>query len=74
MNLCVLFGGSSYEHEISIVSAITLKKLLPSIETFVFLDGNHENFDFLATFPVEQWNGGKIHRISNKNYTQFRYL
>ncbi len=41
LNLCVLFGGSSYEHEISIVSAITLKKLLPSIETFVFLDGNH---------------------------------
>lgn len=34
--------------------------------TILFIDGNHENFDFLATFPVEQWNGGKIHRISNK--------
>ena len=34
--------------------------------TILFIDGNHENFDFLDAFPVEQWNGGKIHKISNK--------
>ncbi len=34
--------------------------------TTLFIDGNHENFDYLDTFPIEQWNGGKIHRISNK--------
>lgn len=28
------------------------------------LDGNHENFDYLYSFPVEDWNGGKIHRIT----------
>ncbi len=28
MNITILFGGSSYEHEISIVSAITMKKVL----------------------------------------------
>ena len=27
--------------------------------TILFIDGNHENFDFLDAFPVEQWNGGK---------------
>ena len=32
----------------------------------LFVDGNHENFDFLYSFPEEEWNGGKIHRISNK--------
>ena len=29
-----------------------------------FLDGNHENFDRLYEYPVEEWNGGKIHRIA----------
>ena len=33
--------------------------------TVTFLDGNHENYDMLETFPVEIWNGGKIHRISD---------
>lgn len=29
-----------------------------------FLDGNHENFDYLETFPEEDWHGGKVHRLS----------
>lgn len=32
--------------------------------TTVFIDGNHENFDLLEQFPVEQWNGGQVHRIN----------
>jgi D-alanine-D-alanine ligase len=39
MQIAILFGGSSYEHEISIVSAISLKKVLKKTElTFIFLD------------------------------------
>ncbi|WP_300791222.1 hypothetical protein [Helicobacter sp. UBA3407] len=41
MSFCILFGGKSYEHEISIVSAIALKKLLPQVKHFVFLDALH---------------------------------
>lgn len=33
--------------------------------TVLFVDGNHENFDILNAYPVEEWNGGKIHRIRN---------
>ena len=33
--------------------------------TTLFVDGNHENFDLLNNYPIEDWNGGKIHRISN---------
>lgn len=33
--------------------------------TTIFCDGNHENHHLLAEYPVENWNGGKIHRISN---------
>lgn len=33
--------------------------------TTLFIDGNHENHDLLDKYPVEKWNGGKVHRISN---------
>lgn len=42
MRFSILFGGKSYEHEISIVSAISIQKILPDIETFIFLDDKHE--------------------------------
>lgn len=31
--------------------------------TVLFVDGNHENFDLLNSYPVEIWNGGKVHKI-----------
>ena len=31
--------------------------------TICFCDGNHENFPAIYSFPEENWNGGKIHRI-----------
>ncbi|PWJ69428.1 Icc-related predicted phosphoesterase [Ruminococcaceae bacterium R-25] len=33
--------------------------------TTLFVDGNHENHDALDGYPIEEWHGGKIHRISN---------
>ncbi|MBE0497614.1 MAG: D-alanine--D-alanine ligase [Campylobacterales bacterium] len=42
MKLSILFGGASYEHEISIVSAITLKEKLSTLDlNFIFLDQDH---------------------------------
>ena len=42
-------------------------KLLDELEskpfTTLFVDGNHENFDRLYSYPVEEWNGGKVHKI-----------
>ncbi len=31
--------------------------------TTLFVDGNHENFELLNSYPVEQWNGGEVHFI-----------
>ena len=31
--------------------------------TTVFVDGNHENHKRLATYPIKQWHGGKVHEI-----------
>ena len=44
MKLAILFGGASYEHEISIVSAITVKeKLEKRFElSFIFCDQDHK--------------------------------
>jgi len=43
MKLAIIFGGTSYEHEISIVSAITLKKALSKESPiFIFLDIKRE--------------------------------
>ena len=33
--------------------------------TVLFVDGNHENFELLNSYPVEMWHGGKVHRISD---------
>jgi len=43
MKIAILFGGSSYEHEISIVSAITMKKVLKkSTLVYIFVDKDRE--------------------------------
>lgn len=31
--------------------------------TTLFIDGNHENFDQLNAFPVEEWRGEKVHKV-----------
>lgn len=31
--------------------------------TVLWVDGNHENFTLLGQYPVEEWHGGKVHRI-----------
>ncbi len=42
MKLAILFGGASYEHEISIVSAITVKEKLHNFKfEFIFCDQDH---------------------------------
>ncbi|MGC9350354.1 MAG: D-alanine--D-alanine ligase [Sulfurovum sp.] len=43
MKLAILFGGSTYEHEISIVSAITMKKVFKKTElSFIFIDAERQ--------------------------------
>jgi len=43
LKLTILFGGASFEHEISIVSAITLKEKLSGFDlSFIFCDVDHK--------------------------------
>ena len=41
-----------------------LKKLASQNYTVAFVDGCHENFDILESFPVTDWHGGKARIIS----------
>jgi len=63
MRLLILFGGSSFEHEISIVSAITLKdKIKKHNLEFVFVDANRD-------FYLIDKENMKSKYFSNKEYT-----
>lgn len=31
--------------------------------TVLFVDGNHENFNMLNSYPVEVWKGGYVHKL-----------
>jgi len=39
--------------------------ILSSKKKIAFLDGNHENFKFIYSFPEEEWCGGKVHRLTD---------
>jgi len=39
---------------------------LSANKNIAFVDGNHENFEFLNAFPTVIWNGGEVHRLTDK--------
>ena len=61
MRLVILFGGASFEHEISIVSAIALKKVLNMPLAFIFLDAD-------GTFYHIPSNSMKSNHFSSKRF------
>lgn len=40
--------------------------------TTLFVDGNHENFDLLYTYPIVDFHGGKAHKIRDNIYHLMR--
>jgi len=53
---------SGYWSEMQWIYTLEIMKDLPF--TLLFVDGNHENFDILNSYKIEEWNGGKIHKLS----------
>lgn len=66
MNLSIVFGGRSFEHEISIVSAISVSKII-AFKYFIFLDGEHQFY----LIPQEKMNSKTF---SSKQYKQCKKL
>lgn len=67
MKLAIIFGGASFEHEISIVSAITVKSILNYIPIFIFLDDEH-NFYLI---DEKDMNAGTF---SSGSYKKMKHL
>ena len=61
--ICGDFGGVWNTDEESSKEKWWMDWLEEKPFTTLFVDGNHENFDRLYAYPVEEWKGGKIHRI-----------
>lgn len=49
-----------------------LKWLAEKNFTTLFIDGNHENFNLLNSYPVSIWNGGRVHKINDSVYHLMR--
>lgn len=61
--ICGDFGGVwTFEEESSREKEV-LDWLNEKNFTTLFVDGNHENFTRLYNYPVEEWHGGKVHKI-----------
>ncbi len=60
MIICGDFGGvwDGGKHDTAVLDFYAEQNF-----TTLFVDGNHENFDILDALPVEEWNGGKVHRV-----------
>ena len=52
MKIAILFGGSSYEHEISIVSAITMKKVLKKSDLVYIFVSSDRKFYLIDTNKI----------------------
>ena len=61
--ICGDFGGIWNYQEESEYEKNWLDWLNNKNFTTLFVDGNHENFDRLYKYPVEEWHGGKVHKI-----------
>ena len=58
--ICGDFGFIYYD---TVNESEVLDELEKKPYTICFVDGNHENFPAIFRFPLEEWNGGSIHRI-----------
>jgi DNA repair exonuclease SbcCD nuclease subunit len=61
--ICGDFGGVWNKGEESKEEMMLMDWLDCKSFTTLFIDGNHENFDRLYAYPVEEWHGGKVHKI-----------
>ena len=62
--ICGDFGGIWFPAEYNGEERYWMSWLEDKPFTTLFVDGNHENFDRLNQYPVEQWKGGKVHKIN----------
>lgn len=56
-DVCLKFENTPENNEFNSVFLSANKKI-------AFIDGNHENFNYLKSLPKEEWNGGTVGRLT----------
>ena len=80
MDIAIIFGARSYEHEISIVSAIAMKKVLKSNLIYIFIDEDNQFYlipsDTITTkiFSTKEYKKYDKLIITNKGFIKKLYL
>ena len=59
----IVCGDFGYVFKNDPIENIFLDELEKKKYNICFCCGNHENFDAIEKYEVENWNGGKVHRI-----------
>ncbi len=59
----IITGDFGYISDDSYWERLYLRELLEKPYRILFIDGNHENFDIIESYPDEEWCGGKVHVI-----------
>lgn len=60
----IVCGDFGYLNEDSYYKRKILKYMAEKPYQILFIDGNHDNFDVINEYPVEEWCGGKVHIIN----------
>ncbi len=63
-DLLVILGDIGLKLEKTEENERFTQRFLAAPCPIALVDGNHENFDYLYSFPVEDWQGGKVHRLT----------
>lgn len=54
------------------IDTLLLDELSKKPFNILFIDGNHEGYEILNNLPIEEWNGGKVHKLSDNIYHLLR--
>ncbi len=64
-DLLIILGDICLEFEQTKKNKAFTERFLNIDKKIAFLDGNHENFEYINSFPEEEWNGGRVHRLTD---------
>ena len=70
--ICGDFGGILDQNKRARYERKRIKQLSKMKFTTLFVDGNHENFDRLYSYPIIEWHGSKVHKINSSIFHLMR--
>ena len=63
-DLLIVLGDVGVNFEKTEENALFSEFFLSIKKNIAFIDGNHENFTYIRSFPEEEWHGGVVRRLS----------